>query len=66
MGRDFAEKPNVLTRRLNQVKTNLLAVGVDYSQKTGGNRLISLKRMKQAARVEGTPEGDKGGSGDDS
>lgn len=66
VGRDFAEKPNVLTRRLNQVKTNLLAVGVDYSQKTGGNRLISLKRMKQAARVEGTPEGDKGGSGDDS
>lgn len=78
--KEVVGRPNILTRRLNLLRTNLLAVGIDYSAKKSGERIITIKRVKGpvealespekveigAVRVssEGSPPDDKGGQGD--
>ncbi|TAN67428.1 hypothetical protein WS9_008480 [Paraclostridium sordellii 8483] len=41
----WAKTPNVLSRRLNEIKSNLLDVGIEFERSKGKNREIKITRM---------------------
>ena len=42
---NWAKTPNVLSRRLNEIKSNLLDVGIEFERSKGKNREIKITRM---------------------
>ena len=42
---NWAKTPNVLSRRLNEIKSNLLDLGIEFERSKGKNREIKITRM---------------------
>lgn len=42
---NWAKTPNVLSRRLNEIKSNLLYLGIEFERSKGKNREIKITRM---------------------
>lgn len=42
---NWAKTPNVLSKRLNEIKSNLLDVGIEFERSKGKNREIKITRM---------------------
>ena len=42
---NWAKTPNVLSRRLNEIKSNLLDLGIEFERSKGKNREIKINRM---------------------
>ena len=63
----WPKAPNVLTRRLNELETNLLEVGIEYVCRKGGKgrKIISLRKTATTATPNNFPSESHEG-GDDS
>jgi hypothetical protein len=59
--RDWPKNPNWLTRRINEIKTNLLAEGILFQIERGRDRGVTLQRVAQnVVNVDATREIDRG------